>query len=178
VRFPVDDAEQEAGILPWGDGFLAITVDRSTKWWRGDDPSQLHDRRIQLGAGRGVDAARPAESLAESPRSVIVSSSQTPSPRGWWRRGPRCLDHDLRNWSSQDFDLPGARPLGDQSQLGVWWPSMRSFAVNETGWVFEIVRMYSADVTSVLPSDVQRDLVAGPTRSARRHRFHRRRGRA
>lgn len=68
---------------------------------------------------------------------------------------------DLRNWSLQDFGLPGARPLADQSQLGVWWPSMRSFAVNGTGWVFEIVRMYSADVTSVLPSDVQRDLVAG-----------------
>jgi hypothetical protein len=160
VRFPVDAPEQEAGILPWGDGFLAITVEpfdeadgeatiRASVTTDGSSwepvevstpPGMQNPGRISAAGDRLVIA----DSLSTADGGIVVRVASTT---------------DLRNWSLQDFELPGARPLGDQSELGVWWPAMRSFAVSETGWVFEIVRIYSADVTTVLPSDVQRDLV-------------------
>ncbi len=162
VRFPVGAAEQEAGILPWGDGFLAIAVDpvdgtggeATIRASVTTDGSSWEP--VEVSTPPGLQVAGRISSVGER---LVIADSVSTADGGVVVRVASTTD--LRSWSSQDFEMPGARPLGDQSQLGVWWPSMRSFAVNETGWVFEIVRMYSADVTSVLPSDVQRDLVAG-----------------
>ncbi len=162
VRFPIDAAEQEAGILPWGNGFLAITVDpadgsggeATIRASVTADGSSWEP--VEVSTPPGVQVAGRVSSVGDR---LVIADSVSTADGGVVVRVASTTD--LRNWSSQDFELPGAQPLGDQSQLGVWWPSMRSFAVNEAGWVFEIVRMYGADVTSVLPSDVQRDLVAG-----------------
>ncbi len=162
VRFPVGAAEQEAGILSWGDGFLAITVDPADGSGGGAtirasvtaDGSSWEP--VEVSTPPGLQVAGRISSVGDR---LVIADSVSTADGGVVVRVASTTD--LRDWSSQDFELPGARPLGDQSQFGVWWPSMRSFAVNETGWVFEIVRMYSADVTSVLPADVQRDLVAG-----------------
>lgn len=162
VRFPVGAAEQEAGILPWGDGFLAITVDpvdgsggeATIRASVTTDGSSWEP--VEVSTPPGLQIAGRVSSVGDR---LVIADSVSTADGGVVVRVASTTD--LRNWSSQDFELPGASPLGDQSQLGVWWPSMRSFAVNETGWVFEIVRMYGADVTTVLPSDVQRDLVAG-----------------
>jgi hypothetical protein len=162
VRFPVGDAEQEAGILPWGDGFLAITVDPPDR--SGGEATIRASFTTDGSSWEPVEVSTPpgvqnAGRIAAVGGRLVVADSLSTADGGVVVRVASTTD--LSSWSVQDFDLPGARPLGDQSQLGVWWPSMRSFAVNETGWVFEIVRVYSADVTSVLPGDVQRDLVAG-----------------
>jgi hypothetical protein len=161
VRFPVGAAEQDAGILPWRDGFLAVTVEPldepdgeatltasfttdGSSW----EPVEVTTPPGMQNPGRITavgDRLAMADSLSTADGGVVVRVASTT---------------DLLEWSLQDFELPGARPNGDMSQLGVWWPSMRSFAMNETGWVFEIARMYFADVTTVLPGDVQRDLAA------------------
>jgi hypothetical protein len=161
VRFPVDDAEQDAEVLPWRDGFLAITV----------EPFDEADGEATIRASFTTDGSSwlpaevttppgmqsPARISAVGDRLAVADSLSTPDGGVVVRVASTT---DLRNWSLQDFELPGARPAGDMSQLGVWWPSLRSFAVNDTGWVFDIARIYGADVTSVLPSDAQRDAVA------------------
>ncbi|HSM66621.1 MAG TPA: hypothetical protein VK860_09975 [Ilumatobacteraceae bacterium] len=162
MRFPVDAAEQEAGLLPWGDGFLAVTVDPPDG--SGGDATIRASFTADGSSWEPVEVSTPpglqvAGRISSVGDRLVIADSVSTADGGVVVRVASTTD--LRNWSAQDFELPGAQPLGDQSQLGVWWPSMRSFAVNETGWVFEIVRMYSADVTSVLPGDLQRDLVAG-----------------
>ena len=161
VRFPVGAAEQEAGILPWRDGFLAITVEpfdetvgkaTITGSFTTDGSSW---EPIEVTTPPGVQ--NPGRIAAVGDRLAMADSLSTPDGGVVVRIASTT---DLIEWSLQDFELPGARPNGDTSELGVWWPSMRSFAINEAGWVFEIARMYFADVTTVLPGDVQRDLAA------------------
>lgn len=159
ARFLVEAEEQDAEwIVPWADGFLVGGVD-----WTIEDEAEppLNVRfttdgaswePVEMSMPPGIQIGGRVTSVGD--RFVMADSLSTPDGGVVIRVASTT---DLVNWTWQDFAMPFIRPMADQNELGSSWSSMRSFAANETGWVFEIVRI-STDVTAVLPGDVQRDL--------------------
>lgn len=163
VRFPVDAPEQDAQwMVPWADGFLVGEIDEATD--AGGEPSMRARfttdgadwEPVEMSMPPGVRVASRVTSVGDR---FVVAAYVEPTETADVIRVASTTD--LLNWSVQDFEVPGRRSHAAQSELGGSFPSMRSFAANENGWVFEIERVYSDDVTVVLPEDVKSQLVPG-----------------
>jgi len=158
VRFPVDATEEDVEwIVPWDDGFLAgsfvdpddggATTVRARFTTDGEswEPVEITMPPGMIGAGRITTAGD---------RFVMAAAIDPTADADVYRVASTT---DLLNWSVQDFDVPGPRPpQSDQSELGASFSSMGSFAANETGWTFEIRRVYTDDVAvATLGDDIR-----------------------
>jgi hypothetical protein len=157
VRFPIDAAEQDAEwIVPWSDGFLAGSfVDRDD-----GDATTVRARFTTDGESwEPVDMTMPPGLIDYGTATTVgdrfvVTAAIAPTADADVVRVASTTD--LLNWSVQDFDVPGPRPpQSDVSELGGSLRALGSFAANETGWVFEVRRVYAENVaTATLDDDL------------------------
>jgi hypothetical protein len=165
VRFPVDAADEgHDWIVPWADGFLAGSTIEPTEegeLWSVQARFTTDGERwepVEMTLPPGMTGYGRIAAVGD--RFVMADFVEVPDDADAEKIRVASTT-DLINWTTQDFDLPGPLARSDQNDFGASFPSMRSFAVNEAGWVFEVVRIYSGDATAALPTDVQSDLVQG-----------------